>query len=126
LAAKIISTEVNKAGITNILGVDGSKNVHGEEVKKLDVFSDEQLISALERSQITCMVISEENDGIVRLNSKGGKYIVYLDPLDGSSNIDVNVSVGSIFSIYMREVRYDPTIKEEDALQTGALLIKYT
>ena len=119
MAAKIISREVNKAGITNILGVDGSKNVHGEEVKKLDVFSDEQLISALERSQITCMVISEENDGIVRLNSKGGKYIVYLDPLDGSSNIDVNVSVGSIFSIYMREVRYDPTIKEEDALQTG-------
>ena len=119
LAAKIISREVNKAGITNILGVYGSKNVHGEEVKKLDVFSDEQLISALERSQITCMVISEENDGIVRLNSKGGKYIVYLDPLDGSSNIDVNVSVGSIFSIYMREVRYDPTIKEEDALQTG-------
>lgn len=119
LAAKIISREVNKAGITNILGVDGSKNVHGEEVKKLDVFADQQLISALERSQITCMVISEENDGIVRLNSKGGKYIVYLDPLDGSSNIDVNVSVGSIFSIYMREARYDPSVKEEDALQPG-------
>ncbi len=119
LAAKIISREVNKAGITNILGVDGSKNVHGEEVKKLDVFSDHQLISALERSQITCMVISEENDGIVRLSSKGGKYIVYLDPLDGSSNIDVNVSVGSIFSIYMREARFDPTVKESDALQPG-------
>jgi fructose-1,6-bisphosphatase I len=119
LAAKIISREVNKAGITNILGVDGSKNVHGEEVKKLDVFADQQLISALERSQITCMVISEENDGIVRLSSTGGKYIVYLDPLDGSSNIDVNVSVGSIFSIYMREARYDPSVKEEDALQPG-------
>jgi len=119
LAAKIISREVNKAGITNILGVDGSKNVHGEEVKKLDVFADQQLISALERSQITCMVISEENDGIVRLSTPGGKYIVYLDPLDGSSNIDVNVSVGSIFSIYMREARYDPTVKESDALQPG-------
>ncbi len=119
LAAKIISREVNKAGITNILGNEGSTNVHGESVKKLDTFADQQLISALERSSITCMVISEENDGIVRLRSQGGKYIVYLDPLDGSSNIDVNVSIGSIFSIYMREPRFDPQVKEEDALQPG-------
>ncbi|MBO6524071.1 MAG: class 1 fructose-bisphosphatase [Balneolaceae bacterium] len=119
LAAKIISREVNKAGITNILGNDGTTNVHGESVKKLDTFADQQLISALERSAITCMVISEENDGIVRLRSQGGKYIVYLDPLDGSSNIDVNVSIGSIFSIYMREPRFDPSVKEEDALQPG-------
>ena len=117
LASKIISREVNKAGITNILGVDGSTNVHGEDVKKLDLFADHQLISALERSQITSMVISEENDGIVRLGSSNGRYIVYLDPLDGSSNIDVNVSVGSIFSIYMREA--DPAINEDDALQPG-------
>lgn len=120
LAAKIISREVNKAGITNLLGVDGSKNVHGESVKKLDMFADEQLISSLDRSLITCMVISEENDGIVRLNSEGGKYIVYLDPLDGSSNIDVNVSIGSIFSIYMRQPRYENTLVEEDALQPGS------
>ena len=119
LAAKIISREVNKAGITNILGNDGSTNVHGEAVKRLDLFADDQLISSLERSMITCMVISEENDGIVRLSSQGGKYIVYLDPLDGSSNIDVNVSIGSIFSIYMREARFDPAVKEEDALQPG-------
>ncbi len=119
LASKIISREVNKAGITNILGNDGSTNVHGEDVKKLDTFADQQLISALERSSITCMVISEENDGIVRLRSQGGKYIVYLDPLDGSSNIDVNVSIGSIFSIYMREARFDPTVIEDDALQPG-------
>lgn len=119
LAAKIISREVNKAGITNILGNDGSTNIHGEAVKRLDLFADGQLISALERSQITCMVISEENDGIVRLRSQGGKYIVYLDPLDGSSNIDVNVSIGSIFSIYMREPRFEPDLKEEDALQPG-------
>jgi fructose-1,6-bisphosphatase I len=119
LASKIISREVNKAGITNILGVDGSTNVHGEDVKKLDLFADHQLISALERSQITSMVISEENDGIVRLGSSNGRYIVYLDPLDGSSNIDVNVSVGSIFSIYMREARFDPAINEDDALQPG-------
>ncbi|MEO1022955.1 MAG: class 1 fructose-bisphosphatase [Bacteroidota bacterium] len=119
LASKIISREVNKAGITNILGFDGSTNIHGESVKKLDLFADQQLISALDRSHITCMVISEENDGIVKLSSQGGKYIVYMDPLDGSSNIDVNVSIGSIFSIYMREPRFDPTIKEEDALQPG-------
>lgn len=119
LAAKIISREVNKAGITNILGKDGSKNIHGESVKRLDLFADEQLISALDRSMITCMVISEENDGIVRLNSQGGKYIVYLDPLDGSSNIDVNVSIGSIFSIYMRQPRFDNNLVEEDSLQPG-------
>lgn len=119
LASKIISREVNKAGITNILGLDGSKNFAGESVKKLDLFADEQLISALDRSLITCMVISEENDGIVRLNSQGGKYIVYMDPLDGSSNIDVNVSVGSIFSIYMRQPRFGNELKEEDALQPG-------
>jgi fructose-1,6-bisphosphatase I len=119
LAAKIISREVNKAGITNILGVDGSTNVHGESVKRLDLFADQQLISALDRSMITCMVISEENDGIVRLNSEGGKYIVYLDPLDGSSNIDVNVSIGSIFSIYMRQPRFDRGLVEEDSLQPG-------
>lgn len=119
LAAKIISREVNKAGITNILGVDGSTNIHGEAVKKLDLFADQQLISALDRSLITCMVISEENDGIVKMSSKSGKYIVYLDPLDGSSNIDVNVSIGSIFSVYMREARFDSTLRESDALQPG-------
>lgn len=119
LAAKIISREVNKAGITNILGEMGDTNVHGERVKKLDVFAHHQLIAALERSQITCMVVSEEDDGILQLKHGGGKYIVYFDPLDGSSNIDVNVSVGSIFSIYMKEARYDSSIRESDALQPG-------
>lgn len=119
LAAKIISREVNKAGITNILGEDGSTNIHGESVKKLDIFADKQLISALNRSDITCMVISEENDGIVELNNEGGKYIVYLDPLDGSSNIDVNVSIGSIFSIYLRKSKREDKLSEADALQPG-------
>jgi fructose-1,6-bisphosphatase I len=119
LAAKIISREVNKAGITNILGEEGTTNVHGEAVKKLDLFADKQLISALNRSDITCMVISEENDGFVELDNKGGKYIVYLDPLDGSSNIDVNVSIGSIFSIYMRDENASGKLCEADALQPG-------
>lgn len=119
LASKIISREVNKAGITNILGNDGSTNVHGEAVKRLDLFADDQLISSLDRSRITSIVISEENDGIVRMTSQGGKYIVYLDPLDGSSNIDVNVSIGSIFSIYMRDSKPNNTPSESDALQPG-------
>jgi fructose-1,6-bisphosphatase I len=120
LAAKIISREVNKAGITNILGYEGSQNVHGENVKKLDLFSDQQLIRALDRADIICMVISEENDGIVRMSTDSGKYIVYLDPLDGSSNIDVNVSIGSIFSIYMRDTPEDQQPTEDDALQKGS------
>lgn len=118
LATKIISREVRQAGITNILGAEGSQNVHGEFVKKLDRFADEQMISALDRSMITCMVISEENDGIVSLND-AGKYIVYVDPLDGSSNIDVNISTGSIFSIYMKPHSFDGSLTEEDALQRG-------
>ncbi|MAO64052.1 MAG: class 1 fructose-bisphosphatase [Balneola sp.] len=118
LAAKIISREVNKAGITNILGYEGSENVHGENVKKLDLFANEQLISALSRSNITCMVISEENEGIVRLSGEAGKYIVYMDPLDGSSNIDVSVSIGSIFSIYMRDDN-NKKLSEEEALKPG-------
>lgn len=72
LASKIISREVNKADITNILGKDGSQNIHGGSVKKLDVFANEQLISALSRSDITCMVISEENEKIVRLSPDSG------------------------------------------------------
>src|SRR5699024_408809 len=119
LAAKIISKEVNKAGITNILGYEGSTNIHGESVKKLDLFADQQLISALNRSDITCMVISEENEGIVELNNKGGKYIVYMDPLDGSSNIDVNVSIGSIFSIYAKPADSETPLVVEQALQPG-------
>ncbi|MEX0844372.1 MAG: class 1 fructose-bisphosphatase [Balneolaceae bacterium] len=118
LAAKIISREVNKAGITNILGLEGSENVHGESVKKLDLFANDQLISALSRSNITCMVISEENEGVVRLSAESGKYIVYMDPLDGSSNIDISVSIGSIFSIYMRP-EGKKKLTEEDALQPG-------
>ena len=120
LAAKIISREVNKAGITNILGYEESENVHGESQKKLDIFANEQLISALSRSNITCMVISEENEGVVRLSGEAGKYIVYMDPLDGSSNIDVSVSIGSIFSIYMRPGdNKKNTLTEGDALQSG-------
>jgi fructose-1,6-bisphosphatase I len=119
LAAKIVSREVNKAGITNLLGQFGSENVHGESVKKLDVFADEQIKSALARSGIVSMMISEESNELVRLESSSGKYIVFFDPLDGSSNIDVNVSVGTIFSIYSRKSPRNRTPRESDALQPG-------
>jgi fructose-1,6-bisphosphatase I len=119
LAAKIISREVNKAGITNILGNEETDNSHGERQKKLDVFANDQMISALSRSNTVCMIISEESEGIIRLKSSSGKYIVYTDPLDGSSNIDVNVSIGTIFSIYLRKSHHADYPTKDDAIQSG-------
>lgn len=119
LAAKIVSREVNKAGITNILGLEGSENVHGEHVKKLDVFANEQMRHALSRSQITCMMVSEEDDEPVRMESSSGKYIVFVDPLDGSSNIDVNVSIGTIFSVFRRKSHRADLPDDNDILQSG-------
>lgn len=119
LAGRIIAREVSKAGFNNILGKYGQNNVHGEAVQKLDKFADDQLISALDRSQITSMVVSEENDKPIHMGSPSGKYIVYLDPLDGSGNIDVNVSVGSIFSVYMRKAGINGKPSVEEALQAG-------
>lgn len=119
LAAKIISREVNKAGITNILGQDGTENVHGENVKKLDVFSNEQMIHALSRSGNVCLVVSEEDEKMIRLESTSGKYIVYMDPLDGSSNIDVNVSIGTIFSIFVRKSHTADYPEEFDLMHPG-------
>ncbi|MGM0737635.1 MAG: class 1 fructose-bisphosphatase [Bacteroidota bacterium] len=119
LAAKIVSREVNKAGITNLLGQQGSRNVHGENVKKLDLFADEQILSALRRSGIVSLMISEESNELIRTQSPSGKYLVFFDPLDGSSNIDVNVSVGTIFSIYRRKSSRNVSPEDSDALQPG-------
>ncbi|MBS1764743.1 MAG: class 1 fructose-bisphosphatase [Bacteroidetes bacterium] len=105
IAAKIVNREVNKAGLVDILGDFGSTNVQGEQVKKLDVYANEQFIAALSSGGETCAVASEENEEMVPINtevSKNAKYVVAIDPLDGSSNIDVNVSIGTIFSIYRR------------------------
>jgi fructose-1,6-bisphosphatase I len=105
IAAKIVNREVNKAGLVDILGAHGTTNVQGEEVKKLDVYANEQFISALASGGETCAIASEENDDLVPVTtpvSKNAKYLVCIDPLDGSSNIDVNVSIGTIFSIYRR------------------------
>src|SRR3984885_1828311 len=94
IAAKIVNREVNKAGLMDILGQAGSTNIQGENQQKLDVYANEQFISALRSGGECCIVASEENEDIIRLDtdvSTDAKYIVAIDPLDGSSNIDVNV-----------------------------------
>jgi len=121
IAAKIVNREVNKAGLVDILGETGDKNVQGENVKKLDVFANEQFIAALSSGGECCAVASEENEDIIIVDnavSQNAKYVVAIDPLDGSSNIDVNVSVGTIFSIYRRISLSGPGTME-DFLQQG-------
>lgn len=121
IAAKIVNREVNKAGLVDILGDMGSSNVQGEEQKKLDVFANEQFISALSSGGECCAVASEENEELITIHSevsKNAKYIVCIDPLDGSSNIDVNVSIGTIFSIYRRKST-SGSITEKDFMQKG-------
>ncbi|MGI4804008.1 MAG: class 1 fructose-bisphosphatase [Janthinobacterium lividum] len=106
IAAKIVNREVNKAGLVDILGEAGTTNIQGEGQKLLDVYANDQFIGALQSGSECCTVISEENDEYIAINSdisKNAKYIVAIDPLDGSSNIDVNVAVGTIFSIYRRK-----------------------
>lgn len=123
LAAKVVNREVNKAGLVDILGKAGNMNVQGETQQKLDVFANEKFIIALKGSSECCGIASEENSEIIKFDTdlaKDGKYIVTIDPLDGSSNIDVNVSIGTIFSIYRRisPVGHEATI--DDFLQEGA------
>ena len=122
IASKIVNREVNKAGLVDILGEHGTTNIQGEKVKKLDVYANQQFISALGSGGETCAVASEENDELVPITTKvsqNAKYIVCIDPLDGSSNIDVNVSIGTIFSIY-RRADFNKPITEADFLQQGA------
>jgi fructose-1,6-bisphosphatase I len=121
LAAKLISLEVNKAGLANILGFTGSENVHGEQVKKLDMFAHEMLIKAMDHGGHFCVMASEEEEDIIHLppHQKIGKYVLLFDPLDGSSNIDANISIGTIFSIYKRVSEGDGPGTLEDCLQHG-------
>lgn len=122
LAAKVISLEVNKAGLVDILGFTGDNNVHGEKVKKLDLFAHDMLFRAMDHGGHLCAMASEEEEDIIHIpdHHKKGKYILLFDPLDGSSNIDVNVSIGTIFSIYKRITPNDGSPGTlEDCLQPG-------
>jgi fructose-1,6-bisphosphatase I len=120
LAAKIVAAAIRRAGLVNILGSAGAQNVQGEEQQKLDVFANETMKSSLEHTGRICAMASEEDDDIIPIPSEytPGKYVVLYDPLDGSSNIDVNAPVGTIFSIYTRVSPAGPGI-EADVLQPG-------
>lgn len=126
VAAKIVNREVNKAGLVNILGMDGSQNSSGDTVQKLDLYANEKLIECLKNSGECAAIASEELDDFVEIapiNGKHPKYIVVFDPLDGSSNIDVNVSVGTIFGIFRRKSQLGEKITMEDFLQSGNELV---
>ncbi len=122
-AAKIVNKKINKAGLVDIVGLAGDVNIQGENQQKLDIFADEVFISALLSSGECCGVATEENENEIVFSDEyasKGKYIVCIDPLDGSSNIDYNVSVGTIFSIYRRITPRGEKVKNEDFLQQGS------
>ncbi|MBX0290388.1 class 1 fructose-bisphosphatase [Hymenobacter sp. HSC-4F20] len=119
LAGKIVNREVNRAGLTSIIGAMGQQNVQGESQQKLDVEANIRFIRALTNGGEACAVLSEEEDDIIHTGNAQGKYVVAIDPLDGSSNIDVNISIGTIFSIYRRVSPVGETATREDFLQGG-------
>jgi len=126
IAAKYVHREVNKAGLADIMGYEGTQNVQGEDQKKLDVFANDQFIKALKHGGQCCAIASEENDELVTYDneiSNKGKYVVAIDPLDGSSNIEVNVSIGTVFSIYRRKSKTGNPGTEDDLLQPGTEMV---
>jgi len=118
LAGKVVNREVNKAGLINLSGSIGSDNIQGEDQQKLDVLANIRFIRAFTKGGEACAIISEEDEDIIDLGNNG-KYIIAIDPLDGSSNIDVNVSIGTIFSIYRRLSPVGSPVTKEDVLQPG-------
>ncbi|MBL7865458.1 MAG: class 1 fructose-bisphosphatase [Cyclobacteriaceae bacterium] len=118
LASKVVNREVNKAGLIDIMGAMGSQNSGGDSQQKLDVLANIRFTRALSKGGEVCALISEETESYVDLNNDG-KYVIAIDPLDGSSNIDVNVSIGTIFSIYRRKSPEGTPIQQQDILQKG-------
>jgi fructose-1,6-bisphosphatase I len=123
LAAKVVNHEVNKAGLVDIIGAVGDTNIQGEDQQKLDVYANTKFIQTMTNRNIVCGIASEEEDDFISINSQDknhqNKYVVLIDPLDGSSNIDVNVSVGTIFSVYRRVTPVGTPVTIEDFLQRG-------
>ncbi len=122
LAAKMIARVVNKAGLVNILGETGDENVQGEQVQKLDVYADGVIFRALDHTGHLCIMASEENEEPLHIPAKypRGKYVLNYDPLDGSSNIEANVSIGTIFSIHRRLSDGDGPGNIRDCMQPGS------
>ena len=123
LAAKVVNYKVNQAGLVDIIGAVGEQNIQGEEQQKLDVYANEIFIQTLINREIVCGIASEENDDFITIegsdNGNNNKYVVLMDPLDGSSNIDVNVSVGTIFLVYRRITPIGTPVTLDDFLQPG-------
>ena len=119
IASKIVNREINRAGLANIAGSFGAHNNHGEEQQKLDIVANVRFIRALKLGGEVCAIASEEDEDLIDTGNHNGKYVVAIDPLDGSSNIDVNVAVGTIFSIYRRISPVGTAPTEEDILQKG-------
>src|SRR5688572_22193035 len=119
LASKVVNREVNKAGLIDIMGSMGSTNTAGDQQQKLDVLANIRFSRALTKGGEACALISEEAETYTDLNNDG-KYVIAIDPLDGSSNIDVNVSIGTIFSIYRRKSPVGTPIQDVDILQKGS------
>ncbi len=119
LASKITNREINRAGLLDIGGAFGEKNVQGEEQQKLDVIANIRFKRALTNGGEVCGIVSEEEEDMIEINRQG-KYVVAIDPLDGSSNIDVNVSIGTIFSVYRRVSEIGGPLTMEDVLQKGS------
>ncbi len=118
LASKVVNREINKAGLIDIMGAMGSQNTAGDQQQKLDVLANIRFTRALTKGGEVAALISEETESFVDLTNDG-KYIIAIDPLDGSSNIDVNVSIGTIFSIYRRKTKEGEPINDQDILQIG-------
>ncbi|PXV64480.1 fructose-1,6-bisphosphatase I [Dysgonomonas alginatilytica] len=123
LAARVVSYKVRKAGLIDIIGAVGTTNVQGEDQQKLDLYAHNIFVETLVNREIVCGIASEENDNFITIQgldqSHNNKYVVLMDPLDGSSNIDVNVSVGTIFSVYHRISPVGTPVTMEDFLQPG-------
>ncbi|NNE33332.1 MAG: class 1 fructose-bisphosphatase [Winogradskyella sp.] len=123
LAAKVVNHEVNKAGLVDIIGAAGDTNIQGEDQQKLDVYANDKFIQTMTKRNIVCGIASEEEDDFIAINSQDennqNKYVVLIDPLDGSSNIDVNVSVGTIFSVFRRVTPVGTPVTIDDFLQKG-------
>lgn len=122
LAAKLVNREISQAGLVDILGAVGGENVQGEQQQKLDVFANVKFMHALRQREVVCGICSEEDDNFIRVNDNCS-FVISMDPLDGSSNIDVNVSVGTIFSIYKRLSPVGSPVEASDFMQPGTAQI---